>query len=261
MAVHRYLATCMVAKHRLFVWLPAESLPANVVIAFARSDDYFFGVLHSRIHEVWSLAQGTQLREKESGFRYTPTTCFETFPFPDADGAGVRGTGVPPVIHGRDAHATASDHGRDAHATASDHGRDAHATAISAAAKELNELRENWLNPPEWTRTEFLEFPGTVGGPWDRYIDPATVEDAPSRGSYGGTSRGGFKVGTVRYPRLVARDAECAARLKDRTLTKLYNERPAWLADCHARLDAAVAAAYGCSPISPTKPSSNACWR
>ena len=58
---------------------------------------------------------------------------------------------------------------------------------------------------------------------------------------------GAFKVGTVRYPRLVARDADCAARLKERTLTKLYNERPTWLADYHARLDAAVAAAYGWS--------------
>jgi Mg2+/Co2+ transporter CorC len=106
--------------------------------------------------------------------------------------------------------------------------------AIAAAAKELNDLRENWLNPPEWTRSEVLEFPGTVGGPWHRYIDPATVTD-----------RGALKVGTVRYPRLVARDADCAARLKERTLTKLYNERPPWLADCHARLDAAVAAAYG----------------
>ena len=45
--------------------------------------------------------------------------------------------------------------------------------------------------------------------------------------------------------RIVPHDAACAARLKDRTLTKLYNARPAWLADCHARLDAAVAAAYG----------------
>jgi hypothetical protein len=106
--------------------------------------------------------------------------------------------------------------------------------AIAAAAKELNALRKNWLNPPEWTRTETLEFPGTVGGPWDLFIDPATAE-----------ARGAFKVGTVRYPRLVPRDADCAARLKDRTLTKLYNARPAWLADCHARLDAAVAAAYG----------------
>ena len=98
----------------------------------------------------------------------------------------------------------------------------------------MNERRETWLNPPEWTRAETLEFPGTIGGPWDRYINPATAED-----------RGAFKVGTVRYPRLVPRDAACDARLKDRTLTKLYNARPAWLTDCHARLDAAVAAAYG----------------
>ena len=36
-------------------------------------------------------------------------------------------------------------------------------------------------------------------------------------------------VGLVRYPRLEPRDAECAAKLKKRTLTNLYNERPAWL--------------------------------
>ncbi len=142
---------------------------------------------------MWALKLGTRLETRP---RYTPTTCFESFPFPESHPA-----------------------------------RDA---AIATTAKELNALRENWLNPPEWTRTETLEFPGTVGGPWDRYIDPATAED-----------RGAFKVGTVRYPRLVPRAADCAARLKDRTLTKLYNARPAWLTDCHARLDAVVAAAYG----------------
>ena len=52
-------------------------------------------------------------------------------------------------------------------------------------------------------------------------------------------------VGTVRYPRLEPRDADCAAKLKKRTLTKLYNERPAWLDLAHKKLDAAVAAAYG----------------
>jgi len=192
----RFLCTCRVAKHRLFVWLRAPTLPDSATFVFARDDDLFFGVLHSRLHEVWSLAQGTQLREKESGFRYTPTTCFETFPFPVAT--------------------------------------EEQKNVIGAAAKDLNALRENWLNPPEWTRIETLEFIGTVGGPWDRYIDPSTIED-----------RGTFKVGTVRYPRLVPRDEACAKRLKDRTLTKLYNTRPQWLADCHTRLDAAVAAAYG----------------
>ncbi len=78
----RFLVTPTVAKHRIFAWLDQTVLPDHQLIAFARADDYFFGILHSRIHEVWALAQGTQLREKESGFRYTPTTCFETFPFP-----------------------------------------------------------------------------------------------------------------------------------------------------------------------------------
>ncbi len=207
----RFIATPSVSKHRLFAWKIAPVNPDHQLIVFARSDDLFFGVLHSRFHEVWALAQGTQLREKESGFRYTPTTCFETFPFPPDVIPEPRtlNPGFP-------------------------------LAAISDAAKELNALRETWLNPPEWTRTETLEFPGTVGGPWNRYIDPSTIHPQPST-----LQQQPFSLGTVRYPRLAARDAECAARLKARTLTKLYNERPAWLANCHAKLDAAVAAAYG----------------
>jgi len=71
----RFLVTPEVSKHRVFVWLDGAYLADHQTRAFARSDDYFFGVLHSRIHEVWARAQGTQLRERESGFRYTPTTC------------------------------------------------------------------------------------------------------------------------------------------------------------------------------------------
>ncbi len=189
----RFISTPRVSKHRVFIWCSPEVVPSDATVSFARADDFFFGVLQSRFHEVWALKLGTRLETRP---RYTPTTCFETFPFPESSGE--------------------------------------HEAVIAAAAKELNELREGWLNPPDWTRTETLEFPGTVGGPWDRYIDSATIED-----------RGAFKVGTVRYPRLVARDAACAVKLKDRTLTKLYNTRPAWLANCHAKLDAAVAAAYG----------------
>ena len=48
----------------------------------ARQDDYFFGVLHSKAHELWARGQGTQLREASSGQRYTLSTTFETFPFP-----------------------------------------------------------------------------------------------------------------------------------------------------------------------------------
>jgi type II restriction/modification system DNA methylase subunit YeeA len=78
----RYIATPRVTKHRLFAWLPAAVLPDSQLIVIARDDDYTFGVLHSKVHELWARGMGTQLREVESGFRYTPPTTFETFPMP-----------------------------------------------------------------------------------------------------------------------------------------------------------------------------------
>ena len=85
------------------------------------------------------------------------------------------------------------------------------------------------MNPPEWTKEEVLEFPGSVDGPWKRF-----VHEPDARG-----------IGTVRWPRIVAKDAASAAKLVQRTLTKLYNLRPAWLANAHRKLDEAVFAAYG----------------
>ncbi len=104
----RYLATPRLTKYRLFVWLPAEVLADSQVFVFARDNEYFFGVLHSRAHELWALRKGTQL---ESRPRYTPTSTFETFPFPR------------PAAEQEE--------------------------AIAEAAQELNELRETWLNPNE----------------------------------------------------------------------------------------------------------------
>ncbi len=95
-----------VAKHRLFVWLEGATLPDSATIAFARDDDYFFGVLHSGAHEAWALRMGTSLEDRP---RYTPTTCFETFPFPK------------PTEEQRE--------------------------GITAAARRLDGLRRNWLNP------------------------------------------------------------------------------------------------------------------
>jgi hypothetical protein len=131
--------------------------------------------------------------------------------------------------------------------------------AEPAAARELDELRQRWLNPPEWTRTELLEFPGSADGPWKRYINPATI--VPTRDTLARSASEGLDVqretgprsrvglvsgvGTVRYPRIVAKDEECATQLKKRTLTNLYNERPTWLDLAHRKLDEAVFAAYG----------------
>ncbi len=104
----RYAVTPHVSKHRFFVWLDATVLASNLLIVFARDDDYFFGVLHSRAHEVWSLRMGTWLGVGNDP-RYTPTTCFETFPFPRPD--------------------------------------DAQRAEIAAAAKLLDDLRRAWLDP------------------------------------------------------------------------------------------------------------------
>lgn len=157
MPLSRYIITPRVSKFRPFIWLPCETIPDSATFAFARDDDYFFGVLHSSIHELWARAQGTQLREVESGFRYTPNSTFDTFPFP-----------WPPGKEPSEA-------------------RSSLVKAIAKAARELVRQRDAWLNPPN-----------------------ATDDN-----------------------------------LKARTLTKLYNDRPAWLENLHRALDQAVFAAYG----------------
>ena len=64
------------------LWLPIKTVPDNSLIAIARDDDTTFGILHSRFHELWSLRIGTWLGVGNDP-RYTPSTTFETFPFPE----------------------------------------------------------------------------------------------------------------------------------------------------------------------------------
>ncbi|MGI8483737.1 MAG: class I SAM-dependent DNA methyltransferase [Thermomicrobiales bacterium] len=155
----RFMATPTVAKHRVFVWLDGFIIADHQLNFFAREDDYFFGVRHSRAHEVWSLRMGTSLEDRP---RYTPTTCFETFPLPWAP--GTEPVDDPRVIE------------------------------IGAAAKALDNLPRSWLDP----------------------------------------------------------EGASEAELKKRTLTNLYNQRPTWLANAHARLDRAVWEAYGWSDGDPS---------
>lgn len=91
---------------------------------------------------------------------------------------------------------------------AADYADDPRAQAIATAAARLDELRENWLNPADLVRREPEVVPG--------------------------------------YPdQILPVDADAAKELKKRTLTNLYNARPAWLDHAHAALDEAVAEAYG----------------
>ena len=113
--------------------------------------------------------------------RYTPSTTFETFPFPE---------GMTPNL------------------PAASYALDPRAEKIAAAAARLNHLREIWLNPPDLVK----RVPEVVPG----------------------------------YPdRLLPVSPEAEKILKTRTLTNLYNQRPAWLVNEHRALDGAVAEAYG----------------
>ncbi|MGE6710645.1 class I SAM-dependent DNA methyltransferase [Hyphomonas sp. NPDC076881] len=174
----RVLVTPEVSKHRIFQFIDSSSLPDKNLIAITRDDETTFGILQSSVHEIWSLRMGTSLEDRP---RYTSSTTFRTFPFPE---------GLTPNI------------------PAADYADDPRAQAIAAAAERLNTLRENWLNPADLV----TRVPEVVPG----------------------------------YPdRILPVDERAADLLKKRTLTNLYNERPAWLDHAHRDLDRAVAAAYG----------------
>ena len=90
---------------------------------------------------------------------------------------------------------------------AADYADDPRAVAIAEAARRLVELRDRWLNPPEWVEWADEPVPEYLRRPVARYEAPAK-------------------------------------KLTGRTLTSLYNIRPQWLDDAHTALDAAFAAAY-----------------
>ena len=158
-------------------------LPDKKLIVIARTDNTMLGIVHSRIHEVWSLGMCTW-HGVGNDPRYTPTTTFETFPFPKG--------------------------------VLTDTDPDSRFPAIAEAASRLNELRENWLNPPEWVE----RVPEVVPGYPDRIIPKPGYE----------------------------------AKLKKRTLTNLYNQHPTWLDKAHKTIDKAVAEAYGWTDYTPDMP-------
>lgn len=174
----RFLVTPEVSKHRVFVWLRHPVVPDKNLTVIARDDDVTFGVLQSHCHTLWALRMGSRLEDRP---RYTSSTTFATFPFPEQ---------LTPNL------------------PAIDYVGDPRAQRISSAAKRLNELRENWLNPPELVEPM-----------------PEVVPQLPDR--------------------MLPKSAAAGRELEKRTLTNLYNANPTWLQHAHRELDEAVAAAYG----------------
>ena len=287
----RAIVSSAVAKHRLFGWISSKELADHALIVVTRADDATLGILHSRFHELWSLRMCTWLGVGNDP-RYTPTTCFETFPFPagltpfdtahqrtetvdggaiipgnwgqspnsqgtmpasghaklesdpnsplalmefaqaatkniatksvDLEGAWAAGGSAQvkkePAQRAGDTEQNPLPPSHPAHAT----NVKANATAIATAAKRMNDLRENWLNPKEWT---------------DRVSEviPLGMDKSP-------------------YPDRILPKLGHEKDLAERTLTKLYNQRPAWLDAAHKALDMAVAQAYGWSDYTAAMP-------
>ncbi len=137
----RWIATPETSTHRFFKWITDNSVPDVSVVVLLRSDDFAFGVLASRAHSLWSLAQASRIGAGDDP-RYMPTRTFLTFPFPwplDMPGDAL------------------SDSQRE------------HRDAIGATAASLNEQREAWLNPPNLDPAELRQHTMT-----NLYNDPPT---------------------------------------------------------------------------------------
>ncbi|MBK9752515.1 MAG: class I SAM-dependent DNA methyltransferase [Nannocystis sp.] len=76
----RYIVTGETAKHRVFQFLPADTVADHKIYAIAADDAFLLGVLSSRVHREWALAAGGTLEDRPT---WTSTTCFARFPFPD----------------------------------------------------------------------------------------------------------------------------------------------------------------------------------
>jgi hypothetical protein len=119
--LQRYIATPRVAKHRVFVFVDGWTVPDTRTVVFASDSDLILGILHSIVHEVWSLHQASR-HGVGNDPTYNAQSCFETFPFP-----------WPPGTEPTD---------------------DPRVQAIAAAAAELVAQRDAWLNPPGLSEKE-----------------------------------------------------------------------------------------------------------
>jgi type II restriction/modification system DNA methylase subunit YeeA len=74
-----YFAIPKIAKYIVFSPVDVSILPCEANMVIASDDFYILGILNSKIHRLWVKAQSSTLEDRT---RYTPNTCFETFPFP-----------------------------------------------------------------------------------------------------------------------------------------------------------------------------------
>lgn len=173
----RYISIPRVSKHHICVWTHPSITPGDATVVVASDQDLVLGVLQSKLHEIWALSQGSALEDRP---RYTSKSCFETFPFPQGLEPNHPATALNANPNGQ---------------------------LIAAAARELVDARQKWLNQAEWVQKE---APAAHGYPERNVAVPGKEKD-----------------------------------LAARTLTNLYNNPPEWLTALHLNLDRAVSSAYG----------------
>jgi hypothetical protein len=220
-SLSRVVGTVERSKHRYFVWIPDGVAAEHRLVVIPREDDATFGVLSSRLHLAWAINCGSTLEDRPG---YNTKVCFLPFPFPEgltpADTAHQR---TETLAGGAIIPAGLSEENRDlAQVEYAPPAIKIVASDIAQRAKHLTDLRDAWLNPPEWT---------------DRVpeVIPLGMDKSP-------------------YPDRIVPKLGHEKELAERTLTKLYNQRPAWLDSAHQRLDMAVAQAYGWRDYTPAMP-------
>ena len=76
----RVLVRSLTSKNFCFAFLPAGMVYDQTLIVFAKRTYAVFCALQSHSHEIWAIFFGPTLEDRP---RYTPSDCFETFPFPE----------------------------------------------------------------------------------------------------------------------------------------------------------------------------------
>ena len=76
----RVLAISSVGQQAAFARLPSSMVYSHALMVFPLPTNAAFCTLQSRPHEIWARFLGSSMKDD---LRYTPSDCFETFPFPD----------------------------------------------------------------------------------------------------------------------------------------------------------------------------------
>jgi hypothetical protein len=78
--MERVFAAPRVSKYPSVVAISPNLVASEQVVIFASSSCALFSVLQSGLHQLWTITMQSSL---ETRGRYTPSDCFETFPFPE----------------------------------------------------------------------------------------------------------------------------------------------------------------------------------